>query len=206
MRLFIKSLSLLILSFPALADTELPIEITPHIGYRFGGDFDNTDPVAKIKLREDMSYGLLVAWPFDNKRQGEFLISHYDTSFSQKSDSVTTNLVSNNDLGITYMHLGGNVPVSDGALPMWVSGGLGLTHMSPDDKTLDDETRFSINIGLNTKVELNENLSLHFGGRIYATFFNSESAIFCDTDLCSIYISNDIWVQSEVNAGLTFSF
>lgn len=204
---------LILLAFSAITSTtaaEASMEITPLIGYRFGGDFDvnSTENIgfSTIKLHEDTSYGLLIAWPFEKKQQGEFLISHYNTSFTGSSLNDESSLLTDNGLGITYFHLGGNVPISGGALPLWVTGGIGLTHLSPDDSELTDETRFSMNIGLNTQLALSESLSLRLGGRLYGTFFNSDSAVFCGTDACKVYISSNLWIQSEVNAGLTFKF
>ncbi len=181
------------------------IEITPLVGYRFGGDFeavDETSTTSKIKLSEEINYGLLFAWDFDHKRQGEFLINHYTSQFSQIAESIA----SNNNIGITYAHIGGNVPISDGYLPLYITGGLGLTHLSPEDSLLDKETRFSMNVGIATKIPVSEHLSLRFGGRVYATFFNSDSRIFCNEENCAISISSNLWIQSEVNAGLTFTF
>lgn len=179
-------------------------EITPLVGYRFGGDFDANNDASlssMIELNEDVNYGLLLAWDYDGKRQGEFLITHYNSQFSQ-----ALTLTSSKDVAVTYAHIGGNVPISDGFVPFYITGGIGLTHLAPEDSLLDDETRFSMNIGLATKIPVTEHLSLRFGGRIYATFFKSDSAIFCNEDTCAMSISGDLWVQSEVNVGITFTF
>ncbi|KGJ90718.1 outer membrane beta-barrel protein [Colwellia psychrerythraea] len=205
MRVFIAiACALVITSMPSVAKQALNFEITPLIGYRFGGDFDTTrDKVHnRIELSEETSYGLLTAWSFDRKRQGEFLISHYNTNFSASDDFSA----SNTELGITYAHIGGNVPVSDGPIPFYVTGGFGLTHLAPKDDQLSDETRFSVNVGLASKIELTESLSLRLDSRLYGTFFNSDSAIFCDEENCAIYISSDIWFQTEVSVGLTYRF
>ena len=71
-----------------------------------------------------------------------------------------------------YLAFCGNVPIYDGVVPLLVTGGLGLTHFSPEDTLLSDETRFSMNIGLATKIAVSENISLRVGGRVYAIFFN----------------------------------
>ncbi|MGL1955847.1 MAG: outer membrane beta-barrel protein [Colwellia sp.] len=196
-------ISLAFTAMPTQAASESHFEITPIVGYRFGGNFDaaNGEVRSSVKLAEDVSYGLLLAWNVDKKRQGEFLLSHHNTEFDQFDNAIT-----NKKLSITYMHVGGNLNISEGVVPLFVTGGLGLTHLSPDDSLLNDETRFSMNLGLMTKVDLSENISLRFGGRVYATFFNSDSHIFCNSDICTISITSDLWIQSEVNAGLTFTF
>ncbi len=206
MRFILIALFSLILSLPTQANTAPAIEITPLIGYRFGGNFENIDTATRIKLAEDVSYGLLVAWPVGTNQQGEVLISHYDTSFIRADDDQASELMANNNIGVTYLHLGGNVPLNEGILPLWLSGGFGASFLAPKDVNLADEIRFSMNIGLNTRYKFTENLSFTFGGRIYATFFNSDSALFCDSDICKIHISSDLWIQSELNAGLSFAF
>lgn len=201
---------ILLSAIASAAAAETSIEITPLIGYRFGGDFDvnstDNNGFSTIKLSENSSYGLLIAWPYKEKQQGELLISHYNTNFTGSSLNHSNSTLTDNGLGVTYYHLGGNVPISDGTLPLWLTGGIGFTHLSPDDNELTDETRFSMNIGLNTELALSKRVSLRFGGRIYGTFFNSGSAVFCGTEACKVYISSDVWIQSEVNAGLTFKF
>ncbi|PKI12957.1 outer membrane beta-barrel protein [Colwellia sp. 12G3] len=193
-----------ITSVTTFAKQPLNVEVTPLIGYRFGGDFDTSKNKIhnKIELSDETSYGLLTAWSFDRNRQGEFLVSHYNTDFSESDDFT----VSNTGLGITYAHLGGNVPISEGPVPFYITGGFGLTHLDPKDDGLSNETRFSVNVGLATKIELNERISLRLDSRVYGTFFNSDSAIFCDVETCAIYISSSIWVQSEVSAGITYRF
>jgi len=198
----------LLTASPAIAKNTTALvntfEVTPLIGYRFGGDFDFTknENTSTIKMVEDVSYGLLTAWSYDRSRQGEFLISHYKSKFSQHSDFFP----SNDELGITYAHIGGNVMISKGIIPTYITGGLGLTHLSPKGAGLDSETRFSMNVGLTAKIPVSEQLSFQFGGRVYGTFFNSASSIFCDQEDCLISISSDIWVQTEVTAGLSFAF
>jgi hypothetical protein len=183
---------------------DLNIEVTPLIGYRFAGEFAATDAEIHntIELSEEVSFGLITAWSVDRARQGEVLISHYNSTFSESADFSA----SNTDLAITYAHLGGNVPINNDLLPLKVTGGLGLTYLSPRASQLDDETRFSINIGLASAIELSEHVSFRIDSRLYGTFFNSDSSLFCDAESCAVYISSDVWVQAEVSAGISYRF
>lgn len=201
-----------LISLPSIAAEDKPFEITPLIGYRFGGDFEikSDDGTQGIKAKEDVSYGLLFAWPYDNKRQNELILSHYDTKLSKTNGIFSPTEPDNGDvdagLAVTYFHVGGNVPVTDGSSPVRISGGLGLTYLSPHDDKLNSETKFSMNLGLNKKFPLSESISFRLGSRLYGTFFNSDSATFCGPDKCGLYVSSSVWVQAEVNAGLTFAF
>jgi opacity protein-like surface antigen len=185
-------------------DTEF--EITPLVGYRFGGDFyarvEEQD--RKIKLAEEVSYGGIFAWSLDKDKQGEVLISHYSSNFTELSSLPTP--ANKDTMSITYAHLGGNVRVSEGSMPIYVLGGFGLTHLSPDDAVFDAETRFSMNLGLGAKAALTENLSLTMNGRVFATFFDSDRNVFCADGACLISIDSDLWLQTEVNVGLAFKF
>ncbi|WP_440874615.1 outer membrane beta-barrel protein [Thalassotalea sp. PLHSN55] len=211
MRFFIKVIGLtLFLSLPSLAQDNTQFEITPLVGYRFGGDFTSgaENSRQKLEIEEDVNYGLIFAWPFDFERQGEVLFNHYQTSFIDNTGVTPLAEPLNTQLSVSYLHVGGNTPINQGKgkIPLWVSGGLGLTHISPNHDDLSNETRFSINLGLFTKYEVSDNISLRLGTRLYATFFDSESSVLCNDNNCAIYVDGDVWFQSEVNAGITVAF
>jgi len=209
MRFFILLFSLF-LALPSLADKSVPIEVTAFAGYRFGGDFDLAGEFygvtemqkLEVEIDDSSSFGMIIAWPFDNNRQGELLLSHYE------SELIPASLLTpyTSDLSVTYLHLGGNVPLSNGLVPIYFSGGFGITHFSPDEKQFDDETKLSVNLGFHSRLQINKRIAIRLGARFYATFLDSNSAMFCDDNSCEIAISSDIWVQSELSAGLTYTF
>jgi hypothetical protein len=179
-----------------------PLEITAFTGYRFGGDFDNAEKSNYYQLDEASSKGILVAWPYNEHQQGELLISHYSSDIS----SDTASSMQESKMKVTYVHLGGNVPLQDGTVPIWLSGGVGLTRLSIEEDSFSDETKFSANIGFNTRFQLSENIALKLDSRLYATFFDSDSELFCEDNKCTATITTDIWFQSELNLGLTYRF
>ncbi|MFD2164937.1 hypothetical protein ACFSJY_01570 [Thalassotalea euphylliae] len=182
--------------------TEVPdYEITPIVGYRMSGEFEDTEQDITIDLEEGTSFGAIAAWKFDRKRQGEFLVSHYETNFDSPGLAID-----NEDLSISYMHVGGNILLSDGLVPFYLSGGLGISYFSPDGDQLDDETAFSMSLGIASKIPLTDTTKLYIGGRAYGSFVDSDSEIFCDSDECRIFVESDIWVQTEVMAGISIAF
>jgi len=196
--LFISAV-LLSLSTQSFAQTDY--ELTPFAGYRLGGDFDITvnDNTSSLDLENQSSYGAVFAWPFDNSRQGEILFSHNKTQFEQQAAIDT-------ELSVSYLHVGGNVPLTSGDIPILLSGGIGATFLSPSSDTYDSETKLSGNLGLSTKVKLADNLNFVFGGRVYATLFNDEGAFLCNESECSLSVSGDLWIQSEIYSGISFTF
>lgn len=183
-------------------------ELSPFIGYRMGGDFDHevNSTESSIELEDTTSLGAVLAWNYDGKRQGELLFSHYSTEFSNQLGDSESTIFESADIGVSYLHLGGNVPIASGALPFWLSGGLGISYIKPDDNALDDETHFSMNLGLHTQVNLSDQLALKIGARGYGTFFDSDSEIFCNNANCTITVSSEVWLQGELHAGLVFKF
>lgn len=197
-------LTLLVFLSPLANATEKPeanIDLTPFASYRFGGDFDDSDSNTYIDLEDNAGFGLITAWEYDTNRQGEFLVSNYNTELESEDISLNST-----DISITYAHIGGNIKLSDGLVPFWLSAGIGLTHLSPDNGQLKSETNFSANLGLNTKFAISDSVQLYLGGRVYGTFFDSDSEIFCDKNNCAIYVESDVWVQSELVAGISLSF
>lgn len=183
------------------------LEFTPFIGYRLDGDFDQTDLTTGIEtelsLEDKTSYGFIIAWPYSNQRQGEFLISHYQTDFTPVNSTLFS---ANNEINVTYLQVGGNVPLTYIPMPVKLSGGLGLTYLAPESSRFDSESQFSINLGLQSRLPINEQLAIRLDARVFATFFDSDSELFCSNQGCIASVSSDLWLQGEFTAGLSFSF
>ena len=62
---------LLILSLvPAFAGAQQSaVEVTPFVGYRFGGTFENEEETARYELEDSASFGLLVNLSHDSNTQ-----------------------------------------------------------------------------------------------------------------------------------------
>ncbi|WDE06189.1 hypothetical protein SG34_004460 [Thalassomonas viridans] len=201
-------LSALVLSpLCALAHDDQKLEFTPFVGYRLDGDFEQTDPLTgtetELSLKDKSSYGFIIAWPYSDQRQGEFLISHYQTDFTSHNP---VSFSANNKIDVTYMQVGGNVPLTHGLVPLSLSGGLGLTYLAPKSSRFDSESKFSINLGLQTKLPINEQLAFRIDARVFATLFDSDGELFCSEQGCIASVSSDLWLQGEITAGLSVSF
>lgn len=198
------SLLLLLTPLASNAHKQQSMELIPFIGFRSGGDFDQTTQTRSITLEDKASYGFIFAWPYSDNRQGEFLISHYQTQFEESNSNLSVSI--NNKISVTYLQLGGNIPLSQGHVPFWLSGGLGVTYLSPENSSYSSESQFSMNLGLHTTFALTDQLAVRIGTRLYATFFDTDSQIFCDDQNCIAVVSSDLWLQGEITAGLSFSF
>jgi hypothetical protein len=53
---------------PALAGAqESGVEITPYVGYRFGGTFESEETTAEYEMQDSSSFGLLVNFPHKSR-------------------------------------------------------------------------------------------------------------------------------------------
>ncbi len=153
-----------------------------------------------IDIDNDTAYGLVLAWDIDPRRQGEVLLSHSEANFDESL------ILNDSGISVTYFHLGGNVIIAEGTLPIFLSGGLGITYMEPDESRFDSEIKPSANLGLGLKLPINEGFTFRMDARGYLTYIDGESELFCSGGNCSFYNQSELWLQGEITAGLTYRF
>ena len=176
-------------------------DITPLYGYRISDSLAKTTVFGEsIKPEETTTIGFVLGIDKNSASQYEFLFSSQDTRL------VTNTLVPTPTLGLTidYYHFGGTTIFKGGDLKPFVSGGLGVTHISPDGN-LSSETKFSLSIGGGIKVPLSHQIGLRFEGRGFGTVVNSSSGIFCSGG-CSASFSGDMYLQFEAFMGVSVAF
>lgn len=183
------------------------IEITPFFGYRSGGEVVDDTTSKKHSIISSNIYGFLVSAPYVHGKTLELYYSH------QSSDIRSINITvpapvndANIALNIDYLHIGGTAPIStENTFKTFVSGGLGVTYLSPDLDGLDSELRFSLSLGIGLKYPISENISLRLETRGLATMFNNNSSIFCSGG-CTLSVNGSFLFQGEVFTGLAIGF
>ncbi|MDG1731778.1 MAG: outer membrane beta-barrel protein [Thalassotalea sp.] len=183
-------------------------QLTVFVGERTSSSFEDDDeldeetPAFEVDFLNEASAGIILGWDYDYNSQGELLFSHSNTEFDEGGDVALDDM----EISISYLHLGGNVMVSDGKLPVYISAGIGIAHLAPSDSSLDSETKPSANLGVGVRFNFNDNLSLRLDARGYGTFFDSDGYIFCSGDTCKIRTSSSVWFQADFTAGLSYLF
>ncbi|MBU1192602.1 MAG: outer membrane beta-barrel protein [Gammaproteobacteria bacterium] len=179
------------------------MEITPLIGYRSGGNFTDPNSGEDLDLDEGGSYGLLLNIDHDANTQWEFLYSHQDSELQLAQLFVGERVF---DLDIDYFSFGGTYVWRDPRVEPFISAGIGVTHMSPEDDRLDSETRAMLQLGGGYKFFLTKNIGLRLEVRGYATALSSDSEIFCGNGACIARVDSSGFSQYEINAGLNARF
>jgi hypothetical protein len=179
------------------------IEVTPFIGYRFGGGLEDSVTGATLDIKDSESYGLILGYRTSRETTIELLFSRQSTDLIAKGLFSPTSLT---DLDINYIHLGGSyVWYPKRKLRPFIQASLGATHLNPGRADLASETRFSFGIGGGAKYFFTKNIGLRLDGRALGTLVDSDSAIFCSGG-CTIRVSGSTLWQFEGTLGLIFAF
>jgi opacity protein-like surface antigen len=198
-------LSLASLPLEAAENPQSQFEITPFLGLRAGGDFKLDNARQRIDLDGSSSLALALNLRIDESSQYELFYAR------QSSNLERSALLSNADIDIDYLHIGGTAALSDEyrVIP-YVAGGLGATHFHPDPAQANDKTRFSISLAAGLRVPVSKRFSFRFEGRGYLTLIDTDTAFFCRSDengaLCRLRGSGSTFIQYELLAGAAFAF
>ena len=191
-------LASLLLPQLALADG---LRLTPYLGYRIGGEFEDADTGSTLDLDETESYGLIISQDADDAI--EFSLSRQPTELSANSEVSSADLF---DVDVYNLMVGGK-SIVDADNGSFVSGMAGVTHFDPREAGLSSDTRFALGIGAGIDYPLTERLSFRFEGRGIATFLDSSGGVFCSSSRgCLAYADSSLLLQFEVLSGLSFRF
>ena len=200
--IYFLSLCLLILA-PLTVSAE-GFQITPFMGYRMGGQFEEEGTGVELDLAEEETYGIVIDMDVSPGKQYEFFYS-YQSSRLTSGGTVDPNALT--DMDVEYFQIGGRNYWDKGAARTFIVGSVGATHFDLQSSGLGAETRFSISAGGGVELAVSERVGIRLEGRGFATFFDGEGAFFCDpSSACVILVSTEVFVQFEVGAGLTFKF
>jgi opacity protein-like surface antigen len=217
-----RSLSMLTLSFRTLLVTSILLsaclglllapstasaegfQITPIVGHRGGGEFEDEGTGVTLSLSDENTVGFIIDKDVGPGKQAEFYYSHQPTSFSAKG-TVTTGALF--DLDIDYYHLGGRQLWDMGKATTFVVASVGATHFAPQPSSLESMTKFSIGLGGGVELDATERIGFRLEGRGFATFLKSDDAVFCnDSGGCVVLVDTDVLYQYEVSAGVILKF
>jgi len=182
------------------------IELTPFIGYQFGGTaaLFNGD----MKLNDAMNFGGIIDFEVRPGGQIEISYTRQNTQLQWRPFSGTPEDI---DMSVDYWQIGGLGYVMKGDARPFVSFTLGATHFIPREDTIndvriDDEWRFSFVFGLGAKYFPNPRVGLRFAGHLYSTFLDTNSGIWCGTASgCSLGFFGAGIFQVDVQAGLVIA-
>jgi hypothetical protein len=185
-------------------NTENAFELTPMIGYRYGGtlyadqaNLFRTD----VEVASHMNYGANFGIPIVGGLKVELMVNRQDTHFTRGSGLFTPN----DNLGnfhITYFHGGLQIPfnVSRNVTP-YIVVSAGIANLDPELANVSPDNKFSASGGVGVKVPIGRNAGIRLEARGYFTALD-------DQDRCSqcFYTRDHNLYQGETNLGLYLRF
>jgi opacity protein-like surface antigen len=182
-------------------------EVTPFLGHRFGGSFDDTATGAGVEIDDSTSYGFILGWALDDESAIEVLYSHQSSRLQSSGLFSAAPLF---DLDLDTVEVGGLYQWEVRTVRPFIAGGVGFTRLSPDAPALDSETRFTFGMGGGLRVFPTPHVGFRFEGRGNLTFFTDKSTIFCSSTngstTCDIQATGSVLWQAEFTAGVVLRF
>ena len=203
--------SALLVIAPAAARGQT-VEITPVVGYRFGGSFTagtGTGPQGDFgtyQVKDAASFGVHLGFRVSRDGEIEFLYTRQDTRIATGSLFAGSPVF---DLALESWHGGGNYlfKEEDARVRPYIGMGLGVTRLLPAPASLSDETRFSASFAAGAKVWLGRHVGLRFEVRGFFTFLGDSRQGSCQTGQgCLIHAEGDVISQADARAGLVLRF
>jgi len=199
------ALAAALLSCPRTGQAQT-VEVTPFVGYRFGGDLFERVTLQPVDLDGAKTVGAVVNVKVRN--DGVFvegLFTHQEarlTSFGGPFAPPT-------DWRITVDHFQGGGLQEFGAtrrVRPFLTGLLGLTHYAAGT---DSEIRFTTGAGGGVKLMPVRHVGVRLDGRLFATFADLDGRGFAcapGVGLCTVAFNADIVWQTEFTAALVVAF
>lgn len=205
----IPALVLSTFSFTALADnttTPTPynddyITISGFLGSRISEDINLTEG-GYAELSSELTEAIAIGWKYDRTSEGELLFSNSKQSLSLKNvDDAGM------DVYVQYLHFGGKILFKDNsAFSTSIGLGIGATAFNPSGSQYSTEYVFSGNLTGGMRYQLNEKFALRGDLRVYGSLLNSESNLFCGNNQCLLTVDGEVYVQTELMAGIEYKF
>ena len=202
------SLAILVLAAPAVAQEEaFRFEVTPYLGYRLGGNFDEQDGDRQFELEESDALGLMISGRVQPNTQWEVLYGRQSTEVDTEGLFVDDPLL---DIDVDYIHFGGTYLFEGDNVRPFIALTLGVTHFDPAPGEFGSESFFSASIGGGWQMNATKRLGVRLEARAFTTFVESDSDIFCASGgggaACLITLDSETLTQWEARAGLVFRF
>ncbi len=174
------------------------VELTPLVGYRFGGDFFEIVTAHPVDLDGAVALGLVVGIPLTEGLQFEGFVTH------QQADVVVPASVGRTvwRVAVDHVQAGALQEFDVGRVRPFLTGLLGLTRFAAE---ADNEFRFSLSAGGGVKVFPTPRVGLRLESRVFTTFVDANgTTVLCGPGGCLLALRlNMVW-QIEFTAGIVF--
>jgi hypothetical protein len=176
------------------------VQITPFVGYAFGGSVRDTVLDESRSFDAALDYGGTLNFAISESWRFELLYSRQETKISGNGPSPSF------DVTIERYLAGFQEEKGEGNIRYFGTFWLGATRFVPGLAGYDAETRFGGGVGLGVKTFPVKNVGLRFEARGFYTLVKGEGGAFCSNGACLFAFSGTGLWQGDVSAGLILAF
>lgn len=185
---------------PAAAAAQA-FEITPCVGYRFGGDFFEIAAARPVDRDGALSLGVLVNVPLRDGLQVEGFFTHQAANVPAAQSIARP--AATWRVAVEHFQGGGLQEFGAGNVRPFLTGTLGLSRYAAGG---DNEIRFTVAAGGGVKLRTSRRVGVRFDARVFTTFIDVDGrAVACTTGVCFFDVSTDVVWQAEFTTGLVFT-
>ena len=190
---------------PRDSPREGAFELTPFVGYRWGGTIFASETFLfgeDVNVASSANFGAIAGIPLGDSGMKLELMADRQASELETEAGLFEPNNEVADIDITYLHGGLQIPFarSRNATPYFVVSA-GIANLDPQIRGVSAENRFSASAGIGVKVPVSEALCLRVEGRGFYTSLEDNN----DCSICEYFYNRDFY-QGEVNLGLSLSF
>jgi len=175
------------------------VQVTPFVGYAFGGSVRDAVFDETRSFESALAYGGSVSFPISQGWRFELLYSRQETKI-EGGPSPSFDVTIERYLG------GFQEEKGEGNVRYFGTFWLGATRFVPGLAGFDAETRFGGGVGLGVKTFPVKNVGLRFEVRGFYTLVKSEGGAFCSNGNCLFAFSGTGLWQGDVSGGLILAF
>jgi opacity protein-like surface antigen len=187
-------------------------ELTPTVGYRFGGNIDLQNPVLnpnfrKLEIKSNPSYGVGLNYAVHDNVQIEFRWSRQDTHINgvARADNTTTRLFGAYLDQYHFNFLLHPADLGEHTQPYFVAG-VGATSFDPRAH-LSSKTQFSFEVGGGLKYFFVPRVGLRVEAKWAPTYVKSNQDWFCNGFNTCFTVSDPVYAQqAEISSGIIIRF
>ncbi|QZE12984.1 hypothetical protein K4L44_10325 [Halosquirtibacter laminarini] len=189
----------------AQTTTDSRFEVTPMIGFQFGGKVDFVQ--GQLNIRDDMMYGGAVGVHLHPDGDAEFSYSRMDTRADFNSYGILKS--GSYNLSVDYFQVGYLHYMKRGALRPFGLISVGATLLNSKDDKVSDTSLFSMALGGGVKYYLNDRVGLRLQGRLLMPMYFDGAGFMVGFggggSYSSIGVSaTSVMVQGDFSLGLVF--
>jgi opacity protein-like surface antigen len=188
--------ALLLGAAPARAQS---VQITPFVGYAFGGSVRDTVLEESRSFDAALDYGGTLSFPISESWRFELLYSRQETK-------LAGGLGPSFDVTIERYLGGFQEEKGDERVRWFGTVWFGATRFIPGLDGFDSETKFGAGVGLGVKTFPVKNVGLRLEARGFYTLVKGEGGAFCANGTCLFAFSGTGLWQGDVSAGLILAF